>query len=41
MKKQWNDEDRFLFATQKLRAVRLPDKKKVNNKRACRGRASY
>lgn len=41
MKHKWNDQDKFLFATQKLRAVRLPDKKKANDKRACRGRQSY
>lgn len=32
----WNDAERFAFATQKLRAQRIPDKKKQENKRACR-----
>lgn len=41
MKKTWNEEDKFLFATQKLRATRIPNKKKDANKRACRGRVAY
>jgi hypothetical protein len=41
MKHKWNDDEKFLFATQKLRAVRVPNKKKVENKRACRGRVAY
>lgn len=38
MRTKWTDEERFMFATQKLRANRIPDKKKEGNKRACRNR---
>lgn len=41
MKQRWNDDEKFLFATQKLRAIRIPDKKKDANKRACRGRVAF
>lgn len=41
MRYKWNDEERFAFATQKLRAVRIPDKKREANRRACRGRVDY
>lgn len=38
MKYEWKEEDKFAFATQRIRAVRIPDKKKQANKKACRGR---
>lgn len=41
MRYKWNEEERFAFATQKLRAVRIPDKKREANRRACRGRVDY
>jgi hypothetical protein len=36
MRKAWNDDERFAFATQKLRAQRIPNKKRAQDKRACR-----
>lgn len=36
MKTKWTPEDKFAFATQKLRATKIPNKKHQNNKRACR-----
>jgi len=36
MKKKWNNNDLFLFRTQKLRAKTIPDLKKELNKKICR-----
>jgi hypothetical protein len=36
--KRWNDDERFAFATQRLRAQTMPNRRALNNKRACRGR---
>lgn len=41
MRYKWNDDERFAFATQKLRAQRIPNKKREAQKRACRGRVDY
>lgn len=38
MKYKWNAEEKFAFATQKLRANQIPDKKKEVNRQACRKR---
>lgn len=38
MKYKWNELEKFAFATQKLRANRIPDKKKEANRKACRKR---
>jgi len=35
-RRQWSEDERFMFATQRLRASRIPDKKKQMNKQACR-----
>jgi hypothetical protein len=40
MKHKWNDEERFAFATQKLRAIQVPNKKREADRRACRGRVT-
>lgn len=41
MRYKWNDDERFAFATQKLRAQQIPNKKREAQKRACRGRVDY
>jgi hypothetical protein len=40
MRYKWNDEERFAFATQNLRANRIPNKKREADRRACRGRVT-
>lgn len=36
IKKQWTEEERFAFATQRLRAQTIPNKRAKKNKDACR-----
>lgn len=33
---KWNEQDRFAFATQRLRASTMPNKKAQARKKACR-----
>jgi hypothetical protein len=35
---KWNDADKFAFATQRLRASTMPNKKALAQKNACRNR---
>ena len=35
---RWNDADKFAFATQRLRASTMPNKKALERKNACRSR---
>lgn len=35
-RKKWNEQDRFAFATQRLRASTMPNKRAQDSKRACR-----
>jgi hypothetical protein len=35
---KWNDADKFAFATSRLRASTMPNKKAQARKNACRGR---
>jgi hypothetical protein len=37
MKVKWNEADKFAFAHQKLRANQIPNKKREQNRKACRG----
>lgn len=34
--KRWSDEDRFAFATSRLRAQTMPNKRAKSSKNACR-----
>lgn len=36
MKQKWNDDDRFAFSTAKLRSTKIPNKKRDDNRKACR-----
>ena len=38
MKYKWNDEDKFAFATQRLRSTKMTNKKREASRKACRGR---
>ena len=33
---KWTSDDKFAFATQRLRATTIPNKKAASNKKACR-----
>jgi hypothetical protein len=41
MKYKWTDEDKFDYATQRLRANKIPNKKRQANRNACRNRNYY
>lgn len=38
MKHKWNELEKFAFATQKLRANQIPNKKREADRKACRKR---
>lgn len=41
MKYKWSDEDKFAFATQRLRSTKVPNKKREAGRKACRGRVAF
>lgn len=41
MKHKWTPEERFAFATQRLRANQIPNKKREQNRKACRNRHGF
>lgn len=40
IKQKWTDADRFAFATARLRASTIPNKRATASKRACRGKVA-